>query len=157
MFFDVYYILNFFRVVLFNYLKLFLILIIVFIGTDVQSKSMVVLLFLIINTLLRYIDKPFFTNHLNEIDLNASISLLLIYYGLILANSFDSYILDISVLIFLMVINFQFLFSGLKILSNYVLYALFLTSQNKRIKIIIPKIFQSIMIFYKKIYFIFKS
>ena len=94
---------------------------------------MVILLFLFMNFWLRKIDQPFFTNHLNKFDLNSSISLIMIYYGLILANSFENLLLNIFILIFLMLINLQFIYLGIKMLLFYAAYGLFKKSKHPRI------------------------
>ena len=120
------------REIISTYLKLTLVLIIVFIGTDVGSKSIVILLFLYLNYLLRSFDKPYFTKQLNEYDLNASISLMIIYYVIILANSFDSLTLDMVSLIILLIVNFQFVLSGLKLFFKYIIFLSFNSNLRKQ-------------------------
>ena len=110
------------REFLFIYLKLILISITIFIGQDLNSKSLIILLFLTANAFLRKIDQPFLTRKLNSLDFNAALSLLLIFYSVFLSSSFDDENLRIFVIIFIIFINFQFLLTGLRMVLLVTIY-----------------------------------
>lgn len=112
-------------------MKLILIVIAVFIGTDVIAKSSMVILFLVINVTLRVLDPPFLTNRLNRLDLNSSISLLIIYYSLFLASTFDDDALNIFVLLVIILTNFQFMIG---VCRTLLLYTLFKISSNPKLE-----------------------
>ena len=96
------------------YLKLLLIAISIFIGQDIHAKSLTIILFLMINVLIRKLEKPFLTNSLNSLDFNGACSLLIIFYSIYLSDNFDDENFSIFLLVLVISVIIQFLLKGIK-------------------------------------------
>ena len=130
-------------------MKLILVATSLFIGEDLPSKTLAVLLFLYASLLIRKKDPPFLTRKLNNFDLNSAYSLMIIYYSLMLTTFFDDNALSVFVLIILIITNLQFFAFGIRALLLFAIYRLLQNAKINKIRKLILKCFSGNFHFFK--------
>ena len=88
-------------------------------NSDVISKTILILILLIIIQILQYYDDPFLNSHLKQLEFESFLSLFSILLLALYSYCMDNYTLTIFLLFAMLLIYLKFLFSSLKILVYF--------------------------------------